>query len=185
MVRPGIVRSGIEQGVEFRHMAQEDILEPAATQETRTKRNVFHRVRVDVPRHGIDPLGQRSKIVRDPKAVGSAIGVRRQDNAIVPAPCHQEVGRAVHRGLAGTPSVCALRWQPILDDVKPVGHRCGVGPRRLGGLVAAIVGEDEDFECSGRNRLTGLIALHRKRRQAGTDPLRLVMGWDRHDRGGT
>ena len=185
VVRPGVVRSRIQKSIKLCHLAQKGIFETAAPQKPCTERDVLRRIGIDIARDSIDPFSQRRKIARYPKRLNAAIRVRRQNDAIVATPCHQQVGRAVHGDLARTTGMRALGRQSVLNDVKPVGHRLCVGPRHLGCIVAAVVGVDEDFKGSGRQGLAGLIPLDRERREAGTDPLRLVISRDRHDRGGT
>ena len=184
VVRPRVVRSRIKKSIKLCHMAQKGIFETATTQKPRTERDILGRIGVYVSRYRVHAFRQRCEIARDPKRLSAAIGVCGQDDAVMAAPCHQQVGRPVHGGFARTTGMRALRRQPILDHVKPKGHRFGIGSRHLGGMIAAVVGIDEDFECSGRHGFAGLIPLDRERRKAGSDPLRLVIGRNRHDGGG-
>ncbi len=117
--------------VNLRHLAQKGVLEPAATQEARTERDVLRRIRIDVARDRIDPIGQRREVARDPKRLSAAVCIRRQNDAIVATSRHQQVGGAVHRDLAGTAGMGALRGQPVLDHAQTVRHRLGVRPRHL------------------------------------------------------
>ena len=133
----------------------------------------------DAPPHGVGPGQDFSLNGGQPGAGHRGVGVDAGDDAGRAADLLQAGAGGVHQQAAGPAHVGFGRRQAQLGRVqRQVRKAAGLLAHHVGGAVGAVIGQYDDFEAVGRQRLAAQAGLGGQGSQRGGQVGHLVFGRD-------
>ena len=179
VMRPRIVLKGVEQPRQFGEQALIGVLEGAAPMK-RVGQELAVAIKRDTSENRLSAGIERREVRRDPIWRHLAVGVGRQDHAILVSAFHKPSLGKVHRRAAGGASMRGFGRKPSFNDadVKRPAFRQSSGDARA--LIGAIVREYDDADQPRRNRAPQPVALMSKGAQASRKPLLFIADGNGH-----
>jgi hypothetical protein len=138
-MRPRVVIERIEISRDFDQLSFVRRFEKSALSQSVRQSGFVVRIENDIARDGVHSLGDRRQILSDPCRSDSAVGVRRQEQAIRQAFALKPIGRKVHGEPARAAGMRLRGGKMAIDDAEAVVERFGKSlPHRKAAIVAIV-----------------------------------------------